>query len=160
MSTSSPFGCVVCLVALVLLPAAPSIAQDQPIAPLIPPVIAEGPSPFLQAISIPAAHPEPQTRPAALVPLYGSLAALNALDVHSTLKGLATGTVREANPLMRPFVRNQGAFIALKAATTATAILLTEKSRKKHPRRAVVIMFVTNAAMAAVVAHNYRAHRR
>jgi hypothetical protein len=34
---------------------------------------------------------------------------------------------------------------------------MTEKSRKKHPKRALVALIVSNAAMAAIVVHNYRA---
>ena len=61
---------------------------------------------------------------------------------------------------MKPFVEHRPAFIALKAGLTATTIWMTEKSRRKHPKRAVVGVIVSNAALAAVVAHNYRVTRR
>jgi hypothetical protein len=61
---------------------------------------------------------------------------------------------------VRPFAGNAGAFIALKAGMTAASIWMTERSRKKHPKRALVNLIVSNAAMAAVVAHNYRVTRK
>lgn len=151
----------VCLLALLVSPTAPVFAQDEPISPaagLIVPVSTLNDAGFVQRVHVPVVD-EPQPRPAALVPLYASLATLNALDVHSTMKGISSGTTREANPMLKPFVSNQAAFIALKAATTVTTILLTESTRKKHPKRAVVLMIVSNAVMAAIVASNYRAHR-
>lgn len=153
---------VVCLVALLVLPVAPVFAEDEPIS-TVHRVIVKLPSAaasrFAEPIATAAADPETKARPAALVPLYASLAAFNALDVHSTLTGLSDGTTREANPLMKPFVTSHASFILLKASTTGAAILLTEKMRKKHPKRAVVVMILANAAMAAIVANNYRAHR-
>jgi hypothetical protein len=105
-------------------------------------------------------EPPADRRPRAMVPLYSSLVTLNALDVHSTLTGLSTGHAREANPIMRPFVERPAAFIAVKAGLTAATIWMSEKSRKKHPKRALVALIVSNVAMAAVVAHNYRVARR
>ena len=95
-------------------------------------------------------------RPAALLPLYGSLAALQGLDIHSTRRGMSSGKTREANPLMGGVVNNGAAFIAVKAAATLGAVWCAEKLWKKHPKRAVAFAAVLNAAMAAVVAHNYQ----
>ena len=94
-------------------------------------------------------------RPAALVPLYGSLAALQGLDIHSTRRGMTSGKTREGNPIMGGVVNNSAAFIAVKAAATLGAIWGAEKLWKKHPKRAVAFAMVLNVAMAAVVAHNY-----
>ena len=101
-------------------------------------------------------RPPESKRPAALLPLYGSLAALQGLDIHSTRRGMASGKTREANPLMGGVVDNGAAFIAVKAAATLGAVWCAEKLWKKHPKRAVAFAVVLNAAMAAVVAHNYR----
>jgi hypothetical protein len=48
----------------------------------------------------------------------------------------------------------------MKAAATATTILVAEKIRKKHPWRAALFMTGVNTAYALVVAHNYRAAPR
>ena len=95
-------------------------------------------------------------RPAALLPLYGSLAALQGLDIHSTRKGMTSGKTRESNPIMGGVVNNGAAFIAVKAAATLGAVWGAEKLWKKHPKRAVAFAVILNAAMAAVVAHNYQ----
>jgi hypothetical protein len=88
--------------------------------------------------------------------MYGSLVALQALDIHSTRRGMSSGKTREANPVMGSIVENDAAFFAVKAAATAGAIWAAEKMWKKHPKRAVVFAVLLNATMAAVVTHNYR----
>jgi hypothetical protein len=99
---------------------------------------------------------EPKHRPAALIPLYGSLIALQGLDIHSTRSGMHSGQTREANPLMGPIVENGAAFVAVKAAATVGAIWCAEKMWKKSPKKALVFTVLINATMAAVVTHNYR----
>jgi Domain of unknown function (DUF5658) len=101
---------------------------------------------------------EKEKRPPALIPLYGSFIALEALDVHSTRRGLANGAV-EANPAMSGLTGNSAAMVAAKAAGTAGLILASEKIWKKNRTAAVVLMIATNSAMAWVVGHNYRAVR-
>ncbi len=102
---------------------------------------------------------EPDRRPEVLVPLYWWLITLNAMDIRSTRQGLATGRAREANPLMKPFVKNTGAFIGVKAALTVGTIYFAERARRKHPKKVLVWMIATDAALAAIVAHNYRVLR-
>ena len=98
-------------------------------------------------------------RPAALLPLYASLGVLQALDVHSTGRGLAVGG-REANPVMEPIVGNRAAFVAVKAATTAGVVWASERLWKKQNRKAAILLTtLTNIGLAAIVAHNYRAAR-
>ena len=98
-------------------------------------------------------------RPGALLPLYASLGVLQALDVHSTGRGLAVGG-REANPVMQPIVGNRAAFVAVKAATTVGVVWASERLwRKQNRKAAVVLTALTNIGLAAVVAHNYRAAR-
>jgi hypothetical protein len=101
---------------------------------------------------------EPPDRPAALMPLYGSLIALQGLDIHSTRRALGSGG-SEANPAMRPVVKNSAAFVAVKAGATAGVIWASEKLWKKNRKAAVIFASVVNVAMAAVVANNYRVSR-
>lgn len=95
-------------------------------------------------------------RPSALMPLYASLVALQGLDFHSTRRALDTGQAREANPAMRPFVKHDAAFLALKGGATAGVIWASEKMWKRNRKAAVIFAGLVNAAMAAVVANNYR----
>lgn len=94
-------------------------------------------------------------RPAILLPMYVSFGALQGLDYVSTTRAIASGAGREANPMMKGVVGNRAAFLAAKAGATAGTVWLSERMRKKHPVRAVVFMVATNAAMAAIVAHNF-----
>lgn len=105
-----------------------------------------------------AAVIDPPERPAALMPLYGSLIALQGLDIHSTRSALGSGG-SEANPAMRPVVQNSAAFVAVKAGATAGVIWASEKLWKKNRKAAVIFASVVNVAMAAVVANNYRVSR-
>jgi hypothetical protein len=98
---------------------------------------------------------EPQ-RPAALLPLYGSLVALQGLDFHSTRRAITSGSGRESNPAMREVVHDNLAFLTVKAGATATVIWASEKMWKKNRKGAVIFATVVNAAMAAIVANNYR----
>ena len=97
-------------------------------------------------------------RPAALPPLYVSLAALNVLDVYSTNRALARGA-REANPVMATTNGRGWAALAIKAATTACTVGVIEKLRKKHRVAAVVTMVAVNGATAAIAVRNFRTAR-
>lgn len=99
-------------------------------------------------------RPEAPAKPKSLVPLYISFSALQAADVHATVRALRHGA-REGNPVIRGIADHPAAFLAAKAAAGATTIWLTEKLRKKHPKAALGLMIALNAAMAAVVASNY-----
>jgi len=151
------------------LPSAPLVALPLPALP-VPAVPTR--EPLLRATSTvasPAASfdvqiarprpafdvPPPTPRPVILVPMYASFATLQALDYHSTTTALSSGAAREANPLMRGVADNPAAFAVVKAGATAGTIWIAERMRKKHPAGAVVFMLASNAAMAAVVAHNY-----
>jgi hypothetical protein len=98
-------------------------------------------------------------RPAALLPLYGSLIALQGMDFHSTRAALDSGSGHEANPAMRHVVNNSAAFLVLKVGATAGVIWASEKMWKKNRKGAVIFAAVVNAAMAAVVANNYGVRR-
>jgi hypothetical protein len=103
------------------------------------------------------ATPAPQ-RPAAMLPLYMTFAALQVLDTHSTATALGRGAV-ETNPLVRPFADNELGLIAVKAAGTAGVIYASEQLWKKNKIAAIAFMVATNGAMTWVVQHNYRAAR-
>lgn len=94
-------------------------------------------------------------RPSALPPLYVTLAVLNALDIYSTNRALSAGG-RELNPVMAATNGHLGAALAIKGATTASSIFLSEKLRKNHRLAAVITMVVVDGATAAVVARNFR----
>lgn len=148
------------LVAFSVLAAAPVAAQERP-APPSPDLRAALDSPLI-AQSVQLLPPAPaleHKRPSALIPLYISLVGLQALDIHSTRQGLRSGATRESNPLMKAFVENDSAFIAVKATTTAGTIFITEKLRKTRPKTAVVLAAALNIGMAAVVVNNYRVSR-
>ena len=109
----------------------------------------------------PIAVVEPASRSASLrvlVPLYVSAAALQMMDVHSTRRALAVGH-SEGNPVMAGIASNTAAFVAVKAATAATTIWVSEKLRKRNRVAAIGLMIAVNAATAAVVAHNYQVAR-
>jgi hypothetical protein len=97
-------------------------------------------------------------RPVALVPLYVSFATLQALDAHSTIRAAQVGGV-ERNPVVAPLVEKPMAVVALKAATTTGAILLTEKLWRRHRVAAIALMIGVNAAYAGIVTNNYRVRR-
>ena len=100
-----------------------------------------------------------QKRPSSLIPMYASFAALQGLDYHSTTKALSSGVGQEGNPVMGAVVGNKGAFLALKAASTAGVVLVGEKLWKKNRAGAIVFMAIANGVMASVVAHNYSVMR-
>lgn len=95
------------------------------------------------------------TRPAALPVLYVTLGVLQGLDVYSTSTNLKAGG-RELNPVMQPVAGNVVALGAVKAATTATSILIAEKLWRRHRMAAVVSMVLSNVILTSVVAHNFQ----
>ena len=106
-------------------------------------------------------EPVPAPRPAALMPLYGSLIGLQALDFDSTRRAVASGAGREANPLMRSVVGQPAALLAVKAGATGAIIFASERLRKTHhPAAAVMLMIGINSAYAMIVAHNYAVANR
>ncbi len=119
------------------------------------------PAPVLeQSRAVPNAPPaRPLTPPSSfqrgLIPLFAGYAALQALDVHSTLTVINRGGA-EANGLMAPLVNHPAAFVAFKAAMTTTTLLAAERLSKRNRFAAYALMFGMTSAYAFVVAHNYR----
>lgn len=98
-------------------------------------------------------------RPQALVPLYISFAALQALDVHSTTAAIEAGG-RETNPVVRSAMTMPAGAVVLKAGTAAGVVYLTEKLWKRNRAAAIVTMVALNSAYVAIAAHNYGVGRR
>lgn len=94
-------------------------------------------------------------RPAGLGVLYASLAGLNALDTYSTVRAMNRGA-EEVNPVMARTGGSPAASLAIKAATTATAVYFSEKLWKKNRAAAIATMIAVNAGTAMVVARNFR----
>lgn len=97
-----------------------------------------------------------ERRPAALPVLYGTYAAVQALDIVSTRKALAAGGV-ERNPMMRG---GAGPAIAVKAAAGLSTIYFTERAWKKNRVGAIVLMAALNGATTAIAVHNLHVARR
>jgi Domain of unknown function (DUF5658) len=119
------------------------------------------PSVITAAAQVPSAPIQPATSvrptPRGLLPaLYAGNIALQVMDTHSTFRALDAGLV-ESNPVMGWTTEHPVAFVSMKAAATATTILVAEKIRKKYPRRAALFMAGVNTAYAFIVWHNYRA---
>jgi hypothetical protein len=92
-----------------------------------------------------------ERRPAALPALYGTYAALQALDFYSTRRAMGSGAT-EANPVMRS--SGQARTIAIKAAAGASTIFFTERAWRKNRAGAIVLIAALNGVTAAVVARN------
>jgi uncharacterized protein DUF5658 len=113
-------------------------------------------APALSASLTVPAPVAPSARRAALLPLYGSLIGLQALDLESTIKAIGSGAGRESNPMLQSVVGRPAALLAVKAGASGLIIFASERLRKeKHPAAAVVLMIGINSAYAIVVAHNY-----
>lgn len=122
------------------------------------------PSLVAAAAQMPAAPIQARTEirqtPRGLMPaLYAGNIALQVMDTHSTFRALDAGMV-ESNPVMRWTTEHPVAFVSMKAAATATTILVAEKIRKKYPWRAALFMAGVNTAYGLIVSHNYRAPTR
>jgi hypothetical protein len=87
-----------------------------------------------------------------------SFSALQALDLHSTLRAIDRGAV-EANPLMNRLITNEIGLLAIKAAGTSGVLYASERIWRRSKAKAVIFMVAANAGMAWVVSHNYQAAR-
>jgi hypothetical protein len=100
---------------------------------------------------------QPVRRPGALPALYGTYAALQALDFYTTKRAIRAGAA-EANPIMKN--GNSAAMLAVKAAGGAVTIYFTERAWKNNRAGAIALMAVLNGATAAIVARNAHHCRR
>jgi hypothetical protein len=85
-----------------------------------------------------------------------SLAALQAFDAYSTVRGLSRGA-QEGNPLMQHVAGNTVGFLALKAATTAVPMILAERMWKHNKVGAIALMVAANGVAAVVGVNNAQA---
>lgn len=104
--------------------------------------------------SLPPVQVGTSSRPAALLALYVSYAALQGFDAYTTLHEAQFGA-REANPLMSGVAGNSAAMWAVKGGVTVASIYLAERLWHQHRRgQAIALMVASNGVMAAVAAHN------
>ena len=85
-----------------------------------------------------------------------SLVALNVADYFSTRKALQYEGLSEGNPLMKPFVKNDLTFAAVKLGLTISNHLFMKKLHKKNKTLAWVLSVASNFAMSYVVANNLK----
>ncbi len=86
-----------------------------------------------------------------------TLTALNVADYLSTKQALKLPGLREANPLMKPFVKNPAVFAAVKAGTTALSIWANNRMfRKGNKTTAWMMTIASNILLYYVVSNNMR----
>lgn len=85
-----------------------------------------------------------------------TLAALNVADYFSTREALKHQGLSEANPLMKPFVKNDLTFAAVKLGITLTNHLFMKNLYKRNKTLAWVLSIASNLAMSYVVSHNLK----
>lgn len=90
-----------------------------------------------------------------LMSLYGSLAALNVLDVVSSRKAIAAGGT-ERNPLMKDAIQSNHLSLGIKAASTLGTVVMIDRISKKSRTAAIVTAVIANGVTAAIVASNLR----
>lgn len=87
--------------------------------------------------------------------LYATTAAMQMMDVHSTIKALNVGAI-ESNPLMGGLVKNRAAFLTTKAAMAAVTIYAAHKMAKNNKLGAALTLVAINSAYAMIVKNNYK----
>jgi Domain of unknown function (DUF5658) len=108
--------------------------------------------------ALPPAPAATRSSRGALIPLYASFAALQALDAHSTSRAVHRGAV-EQNPMLRSIADNPAALFAVKAGVAASTIVLADKVRSRSRVGAIALMAGLNSLYATIVVHNYAAVR-
>ena len=89
-----------------------------------------------------------------------TMTALNVADYISTVQALKRTGLREGNPLMKPFVKNQAVFVAVKAGTTALSIWGMNSLWKKDKTMAWILTTASNFLLSYIVANNFRLIQR
>jgi hypothetical protein len=162
---SRPASCALLVALLMALSPAllESASRDDPPAPTLERTSADvaATRPASQATSGEGEYPvlrravAPQQRLQPHWWLHVSFAALQGLDVYSTIHAVGQGG-REANPVLQGVANKPMALVAIKTGMTAAIIYATDRIWRKKPRTALTLMIVQNAAYMIVVAHNYR----
>ena len=104
----------------------------------------------------PEFKPKSARRSPLLIVLYVSYGILQALDAQSTIRALHSGSVREVNPLVRPFAGQPAALVGFKLGVTAGTIYGTERLHKSHPRLAMITLSAITAAYLCLVVRDYQ----
>ncbi|MEQ1731104.1 MAG: DUF5658 family protein [Vicinamibacterales bacterium] len=97
---------------------------------------------------------ERDPRRAVLSSLHAVTGVVQTWDGMLTMRVLRAGGV-EANPLMKPVTRNEGAMLGVKIAAAVATVIGTETLwHDNHRLAAIVTSIVANSAMAMVARHN------
>jgi len=89
-----------------------------------------------------------------------TLTALNVADFYSTKKALNYEGLKEANPLLRPLVKNTFLFAAVKFGITAFDYYVLKKLYKKDKNLAWLVSITSNIVMGYIVIRNFRLIKR
>lgn len=89
-----------------------------------------------------------------------ALAALNIADYFSTKQALKIPGSYEANPMMKPFIKNEFAFAAVKAGTTALTYFGLKKLFKTNKTMAWVLTTAANFVTSHAVYNNLNLVRK
>jgi hypothetical protein len=85
-----------------------------------------------------------------------SLLALNVADYFSTREALKHEGLSEGNPLMKPFVKNDLTFAAVKIGLTIGNHIFMKSLHRKNKTLAWVLSIASNFAMSYIVANNLK----
>ena len=87
--------------------------------------------------------------------LETSYIGLNIADYITTQQAMKKGAL-EANPIMKPFVKNKSAFALTKTGVTLTTLYLSRKVKKENPKTAFGLLLALNIFYGYVVNNNYQ----
>jgi len=82
--------------------------------------------------------------------------ALNIADYISTTQALKYGSLKESNPIMRPFTKNILLYTVIKLGLTAYVYHDMKNLHKKNKKLAWIISMAANLAMSYIVINNIR----
>jgi len=85
-----------------------------------------------------------------------TLAALNVADYLTTMNALKHEGLVEGNPIMKPFVKREWAFAAIKIGLTTGNYLLLKNIHKKNKTLAWILSSAGNFIMSYIVARNLK----
>ena len=85
-----------------------------------------------------------------------SLVALNVADYISTKKCLKYSHLSEGNPIMKPFVKNDAVFAAVKGGITIASYFGTKALFKHSKPLGWIVSLASNLALSYVVSNNFR----
>ena len=140
-------------IALVLYLGAPAASAS--VHDLLPAVAMLHPHLIATPAAAASVASRPEGRPASLVPLYVTFAALQVLDTDSTRHALARGYA-EGNPVLRPVAGSGATMMLVKAGATIATIAAVERLWRRNRLAAVLTMIGINAGYAIVVTRNYQ----